>query len=163
MTRASGGAFPGVSPHAILTAKGPGVDVRIGVVSVTIASNPAPYVAYANPLTSFQREVAVLKGQADVVVGLTHLAFADDQGLDLRLLTRQGQGAALPGGQQEEPPLPGFTDGRDLEGVHRIQLEDHRLSLVCEEGPTFGFETRTVGKTSKVEIGIGRFGAWEDA
>src|SRR5205085_1632549 len=81
VTRASGGAFPGVSPHAILTAKGPGVDVRIGVVSVTIASNPAPYVAYANPLTSFQREVAVLKGQADVVVGLTHLAFADDQGL----------------------------------------------------------------------------------
>ncbi|MFL6197071.1 MAG: bifunctional metallophosphatase/5'-nucleotidase [Thermoanaerobaculia bacterium] len=81
VTRASGGPFPGVSPHAILTAKGPGGSVRLGVVGVTLASNPEPWVTYADPLASFRSEAEALTGQADVVIGLTHLAFADDQKL----------------------------------------------------------------------------------
>jgi 5'-nucleotidase len=81
VTRASGEPFPGVSPHAVLTAQGPGGSVRIGVVGVTIASNPVPYVKYTDSLDSFRKEVEALRGQADVVVGLTHLAFAQDQKL----------------------------------------------------------------------------------
>jgi 5'-nucleotidase/UDP-sugar diphosphatase len=81
VTRASGGPFPGVTPHEILTAKGPGGSVRIGVVGVTLASNPVPFAVYADPLEAFRREVDSLRGQADVVVGLTHLAFATDQTL----------------------------------------------------------------------------------
>jgi 5'-nucleotidase len=70
-----------VSPHAVLTAQGPGGSVRIGVVGVTIASNPVPFVKYTDSLDSFRKEVEALRGQADVVVGLTHLAFAQDQKL----------------------------------------------------------------------------------
>ncbi len=81
VTRSGGGAFPGVIPYAIFEAKGRGGSVRIGVVGVTLDVNKKDYVAYADPLASFRREVEALRGQADVVVGLTHLAFADDQGL----------------------------------------------------------------------------------
>ncbi len=81
VTRAGGGPFPGVTPHEILTARGPGGSVRIGVVGVTLASNPVPFAVYADPLDAFRREVESLRGQVDVVVGLTHLAFATDQTL----------------------------------------------------------------------------------
>ena len=149
VTRASGGPFPGVSPHAVLTAKGPGVDVRVGVVSVTIASNPAPYVAYGNPLTSFQREVEALKGQADVVIGLTHLAFADDQGLAEGV---PGVGLILGGHEHENVRAfrgPGFTPILKADAnartvyVHRLAYDtahksltvDSRLVIVSDEIP----------------------------
>jgi 5'-nucleotidase/UDP-sugar diphosphatase len=138
VTRASGGPFPNVSPHAVLTAKGPGVDVRVGVVSVTIASNPAPYVAYANPLTSFQREAGALKGQADVVVGLTHLAFADDQRLAEEVA---GVGLILGGHEHENVHAfrgPGFTPILKADAnartvyVHRLAYDTARKSLTVD-------------------------------
>jgi 5'-nucleotidase / UDP-sugar diphosphatase len=81
VTRASGGPFPGVPPHVILTAKSPGGSVRIGFVGVTLASNPAPFVKYEDSVSAFRREAEALRGQVDVLVGLTHLAFSQDQAL----------------------------------------------------------------------------------
>lgn len=75
VARASGGPFPGVTPNAVLTAQG----VRIGVVGVVLASNPQPFVTYADPIASFRQQVDALRGQTDVLIGLTHLDFAEDQ------------------------------------------------------------------------------------
>jgi 5'-nucleotidase/UDP-sugar diphosphatase len=58
--RASGGAFPGVSPHEVLEVQGPGGRLRLGFVGVTLASNPASYVTYGDPIASFRQEAGLL-------------------------------------------------------------------------------------------------------
>jgi 5'-nucleotidase/UDP-sugar diphosphatase len=138
VTRASGGPFPGVTSNAILTAKGPGGEVRIGVVGVTLASNPQAFVSYADPLASFRREVESLKGQADVVVGLTHLAFADDQTLAENV---PGVGLILGGHEHENvrafrgsgftPILKADANARTVY-VHRLTYDTARRSLAVD-------------------------------
>lgn len=138
VTRASGGAFPKVSPHEILTAKGRGGSVRLGVVGVTLASNPVDFASYADTLSSFRREVEALRGQVDVVVGLTHLAFADDQAL-----AEGVPGVALiMGGHEHEnvrafrgsgftPILKADANARTVY-VHRLTYDTARRSLAVD-------------------------------
>lgn len=74
--------FESVRRSQILTFRGKGGKaVRIGLIGLTLDSNPSPYVKYGEPFTSARREIAVLKPQVDVVVALTHLALAQDQKL----------------------------------------------------------------------------------
>jgi 5'-nucleotidase / UDP-sugar diphosphatase len=138
VTRASGGPFPGVSHHDILLASGPGGEVRIGVVGVTLASNPQAFVSYADPLASFRKAVESLKGQTDVVVGLTHLAFADDQAL-----AENVPGVALILGGHEHENIralrgPGFTPILKADAnartvyVHRLTYDTARRSLAVD-------------------------------
>jgi len=138
VTRASGGPFPGVSLHEILTAHGPGGGVRIGVVGVTLASNPQPFVSYADPLASFRREVESLKGQADVVVGLTHLVFADDQalaenvpGVDLILGGHEHENIRALRGSGFTPILKADANARTVY-VHRLAYDTARRSLTVD-------------------------------
>jgi 5'-nucleotidase len=127
-----------VSPHTVLTVPGPGGGVRIGVVSVTLASNPAPFVAYADPLTAFRREVESLQGQADVVIGLTHLAFAEDQ----RLAEGVPGVALILGGHEHEnvrafrgagftPILKADANARTVY-VHRLAYDTARRTLAVD-------------------------------
>jgi 5'-nucleotidase/UDP-sugar diphosphatase len=139
VTRASGGAFPGVSPHEILTAKGRrGGSVHLGVVGVTLASNPVDFASYGDTLASFRREVEAVRGQVDVVVGLTHLAFADDQAL-----AEGVPGVALiMGGHEHEnirafrgsgftPILKADANARTVY-VHRLTWDTARRSLAVD-------------------------------
>lgn len=138
VTRASGGAFPGVSPHAVLTARGLGGSVRIGVVSVTLASNPVDFASYADPLESFRREVESLRGQVDVVVGLTHLDFAEDQalaegvpGVDLILGGHEHENVRAFRGADFTPILKADANARTVY-VHRLRYDTARRSLAVD-------------------------------
>lgn len=138
VTRASGGAFPGVSPHVVLTARGPGGSVRIGVVGVTLASNPVAFASYADPLDSFRREFESLRGQVDVVVGLTHLDFAEDQALaesvpevDLILGGHEHENVRAFRGADFTPILKADANARTVY-VHHLRYDTARRSLAVD-------------------------------
>jgi 5'-nucleotidase/UDP-sugar diphosphatase len=138
VTRAGGEAFPGVTPHAVLTARGPAGDVRLGVVGVTLASNPVDFASYADPLDSFRREVGSLRGQVDVVVGLTHLAFAEDQALaegvpevDLLLGGHEHENVRAFRGSDFTPILKADANVRTVY-VHRLAWDTARRSLAVD-------------------------------
>ena len=135
VTRASGGPFPGVPSHVILTAQGPGGSVRIGVVGVTLASNPADFVKYDDSIASFRREAAALRGQVDVLVGLTHLAFSQDQALaeaipeiDLILGGHEHENVRAFRGADFTPILKADANVRTVY-VHRLSWDTARRSL----------------------------------
>jgi 5'-nucleotidase len=83
VTDAGGRPLPGVPVSRLMTLEGKdGGRVRLGILGVTLASNPAGYVRYADPLTAARGQAEHLRAQgADVVIGLTHLALAVDQQL----------------------------------------------------------------------------------
>ncbi|KEF41654.1 MAG: 5'-nucleotidase [Cyanobium sp. CACIAM 14] len=83
VTDASGRPFPGVPSSRLMALEGKdGGRLRLGVLGVTLASNPATYVRYADPLEAARSEADRLRRQgADVVIGLTHLSLAEDQRL----------------------------------------------------------------------------------
>lgn len=137
-TRASGGAFPSVTPHTVLTAQGPGGGVRIGVVGVVLNSNTASYVSYADPIDSFRKEVEALRGQADVVIGLTHLAFEEDQALaegvpevDLILGGHEHENTRAFRGSDFTPILKADANVRTVY-VHRLTYDTARRSLAVD-------------------------------
>lgn len=134
VTRASGGAFPKVSRHEVLDVQG----VRIGVVSVTLNSNPQPFVSYADPIDSFRKELESLRGQADVVVGLTHLAFDQDQALaealpevDLILGGHEHENTRAYRGSDFTPILKADANVRTVY-VHRLAYDTARKSLAVD-------------------------------
>lgn len=133
-TRASGGAFPGVTSNVVLTAQG----VRIGVVGVVLDSNQAGYVSYADPIDSFRRELDSLRGQADVVIGLTHLAFPQDQALaetipevDLILGGHEHENTRAFRGSDFTPILKADANVRTVY-VHRLTYDTDRRSLAVD-------------------------------
>ncbi len=74
--------FPGVAPTATFTVSGPqGGQVRVGLIGVTIASNPASYVHYREAIATVQEQAAILAPQTDILIALTHLDLAQDQQL----------------------------------------------------------------------------------
>jgi len=136
VTRASGGPFPGGS-------------VRIGVVGVVLASNPAPFVTYADSIESFRREAQALRGQVDVLVGLTHLAFSQDQALaevipeiDLILGGHEHENVRAFRGADFTPILKADANVRTVY-VHRLTWDparralkvDSQLVIVTDEVP----------------------------
>lgn len=142
VTRASGGAFPGVSSHAMLTGKGAGTaeknQVRIAVVGVTLNSNPQPFVSYADPIDSFRKELAALSGQADVVMGLTHLAFEQDQALaesipevDFILGGHEHENSRAYRGSDFTPILKADANVRTVY-IHRLTYDTARKSLAVD-------------------------------
>lgn len=79
---AAGEPWDNVPPYFITTIPGENeTEIRVGFVGVTLPSNPAAYVSYLDPFTQMQIYVDEIKDDTDVIVGLTHLAIADDQRL----------------------------------------------------------------------------------
>ena len=101
VTDAAGQPFPGVVTSAIVPvtvgagkpasraaagrgkgggakAAGGGRTVRIGLVGVTIDSNPKPWVKYLDAIAAARAEVAKLAGKVDAIVALTHLSLEQD-------------------------------------------------------------------------------------
>ncbi|MGK7873421.1 MAG: bifunctional UDP-sugar hydrolase/5'-nucleotidase [Xenococcaceae cyanobacterium] len=78
----TGEAFAGVPSSIILRVEDEqGAVVRVGLIGVTLESNPADYVKYKNPIDSAREEVKELQGQVDILVAVTHLSLAEDQQL----------------------------------------------------------------------------------
>jgi 5'-nucleotidase len=78
----TGQALPKVERSQILTVKSDrGNTVRIGLIGLTLDSNPASYVRYRDPIATAKNQVAALRGKVDAIVALTHLSLAEDQQL----------------------------------------------------------------------------------
>lgn len=78
----TGQKFPGIAPYRILTIAGSaGEKVRVGILGLTIDSNPASYVSYSDPIATARQTIENLQGQVDVWIALTHLSIAEDLAL----------------------------------------------------------------------------------
>lgn len=74
--------FPGVIPYKIITVTGnQGTPIKIGLIGVTLDSNPANYVTYQNPIETVKKQIEQLKNKVNIIVAITHLSLAEDQKL----------------------------------------------------------------------------------
>src|SRR5262249_8970731 len=101
-TDAAGKPFPGVEPYRLLTFKGrDGAAVRVALLGVTIETGKGKegrYWRQADSLQVAKKQLAELKGKAEVVVAVTHL----DLWMDIKL-ARQAKGIDLIlGGHEHE-------------------------------------------------------------
>lgn len=81
VTDRAGQPFPGVPASAIVPVDVGGRTVRLGLVGVTIDSNPRDWVRYRDGIVAAKPVVERLRGQVDAVVALTHLALDQDDQL----------------------------------------------------------------------------------
>jgi 5'-nucleotidase len=79
VTDAAGAPFPGIFTDAVVPVKTASGVVRIGLLGLTIDSTKQPWVQYAPAVEAARAAVARLKGKADVIVALTHLALDSDR------------------------------------------------------------------------------------
>lgn len=127
---ADGRPFADVAPRLVLpVAVAPGDTVRVGVASVVLPSNDAAYVRYVDADSTLRAEVARLDAEADVVIGLTHLAFADDvaaaatiPGLDMVLGGHEHENVRAYRGPDLTPVLKADANARTVY-VHRVTLD----------------------------------------
>ncbi len=68
--------FAGVDEHAVLEI-GPD-KIRVGVVSSVLPSTVKDYVQYGDAFGELEEDVREIRSQSEVLIGLTHLVFADD-------------------------------------------------------------------------------------
>jgi 5'-nucleotidase len=75
--------FPGVRQNVVFTVEGEhGGHVRIGLIGLTLDQNKKPWVRYKDIIQTAREQVTNLLGQGvDVIIAVTHQAFADDQKL----------------------------------------------------------------------------------
>lgn len=74
--------FPNVLPYKIVSITGEqGTIVKVGLIGVTIGSNPANYVTYTDPIETLKEQVTKLKEEVDIIVAITHLSLIQDQQL----------------------------------------------------------------------------------
>jgi 5'-nucleotidase len=93
VTDANAQPFPGVATSTIVPVRAAGGrTLRIGLVAVTIDSNPRTWVRYREAIQAARGEVENLHGRTDAIVALTHLSLQQDAefvsaipGLDLVL------------------------------------------------------------------------------
>lgn len=78
VTDAGGQPFTGVATSAIVPVKAGSRTVRIGLIGVTIDSNPKNWVTYHDAIAAAKAEVEKLRGRTDAIVALTHLSLAQD-------------------------------------------------------------------------------------
>ena len=79
----AGRPFPSVVRQRLIELRGSGgASLRLGLLGVTLPSNPAAYVRYSDAVASAIAQAQRLRQHgADVVVALTHQALAQDQQL----------------------------------------------------------------------------------
>ncbi len=144
-------AFPNViSDLVVPLALAPGDTLRVGVTSVVLPSNPKDYVRYLDADSTLRAEVATLDARTDVVIGLTHQAFADDvtaaatiPGLDLVLGGHEHENIRASRGPRWTPVLKADANVRSVY-VHHITVDratgrvdvDSRLVRITPATPT---------------------------
>ncbi|MBD2205267.1 bifunctional metallophosphatase/5'-nucleotidase [Calothrix sp. FACHB-1219] len=80
VSNSQGQPFKGVPRSIIFNVKGDrGAIVRVGLIGLTINSNPANYVSYTDPIETAKQQVKALKGKVDIIVALTHLSIESDR------------------------------------------------------------------------------------
>ncbi|HEX9951518.1 MAG TPA: bifunctional metallophosphatase/5'-nucleotidase [Rubricoccaceae bacterium] len=126
---AGAAAFPNVSPGLLMpVVLAPGDTLRVAFVSAVISSTLKPFVVYSDPVPALADETARLAPRADVVVALTHLAFADDAtvaatvpGLDMVLGGHEHENVRAYRGPRLVPVLKADANARTVY-VHRVTV-----------------------------------------
>lgn len=78
----AGQPFPQVERAPTLTVKSDrGATIRIGLIGLTLDSNPASYVRYRDPIETAKAQVSALQGKVNAIVAVTHLSLEEDQQL----------------------------------------------------------------------------------
>lgn len=80
VTDLNGDAFPNTEPYAVVPVTVGGRNLKIGLLGVTIDSNPRPWVRY-HPVIESAKAAITKMGQVDAIVALTHLSLQGDQEL----------------------------------------------------------------------------------
>jgi 5'-nucleotidase/UDP-sugar diphosphatase len=82
VTQANGEPFNNVVENVIVEIpNGDAAPLKVGLIGLTIGSNPAEYVAYQDPMATTRTQIADLKDRTDLLIGLTHLAIEGDRQL----------------------------------------------------------------------------------
>lgn len=80
VTSASGERFPNTEEYAVVPVSLGGRSLKIGLLGVTIDSNPRAYVRY-QPVEESARRAITQMGAVDAIIALTHLSLQGDQAL----------------------------------------------------------------------------------
>jgi 5'-nucleotidase / UDP-sugar diphosphatase len=138
--------FPNVRQNVVLTVPElklqptAGRMLRIGMFGLTIDSNSADYVRYADPVETARQQVAALKDKADVIIALTHLAIAQDEqlaesvpGLAMILGGHEHQNIKVLRGNDFVPVLKADSNAKSAY-VHRLRYnpQTRRLDVDSE-------------------------------
>ncbi|MEZ4474950.1 MAG: bifunctional metallophosphatase/5'-nucleotidase [bacterium] len=139
--RGDGKPFPGVDPRIVRTIETPTGTWTIGLLSVTLNSNPHEWVRYdADYVAVAQREVEALKAAgADLIIGLTHLDLDDDEALaedvpdiDFILGGHEHENVRVYRGRDFTPVLKADANARTVY-IHRLtRLDDGQIDLSSE-------------------------------
>ena len=78
VTDANGQAFQKVERNRIQVIESGGQRLRVGYFGVTLPSNPTKYVKYTDFMEEAAKQVRELRPKVDILIALTHLAYADD-------------------------------------------------------------------------------------
>lgn len=128
-TQPDGSPIPGVRPDTILTVTDEGGTARIALTGAVLASNPRPYVVYADPVAAMTTEAARLDGRADALLGLTHLAFDQDvevaentPAYDLIMGGHEHENVSAERGERFTPIRKADANARTV-WVHRLRID----------------------------------------
>lgn len=134
ITDAGGAPFANTQTFAIVPVQAGGRALRIGLIGVTMAADPKPFVRYGPVVESAKAAIAQIKaaGGADAIIALTHLPMGDDQALV----------AAVPeidlslGGHEHENFL--LYRGADLTPIVKADANVRTLAVVTMTFPQGG-------------------------
>ena len=119
--------FDGVDEHTVLTV---GPDrIRVGLVSAVLPSTVKDWISYTDPLDALAEDARELAETSDVLIGLTHLSFADDARaastipeLDLVLGGHEHENVRAYRGADLTPILKADANARTAY-VHHVRLD----------------------------------------
>lgn len=77
--RQNGNDIPDYVVHTFRSPRG--TELKVGLIGLTINSNPVDYVTYLDPVTEARKAIAAAQKVSDLVLGITHLTMDEDADL----------------------------------------------------------------------------------
>jgi 5'-nucleotidase len=134
VTDVNGRLFPKTETFAVVPVQVGGRARRIGLIGLTIDSNPRPWVRYAPPVESANAAIEKIRatGPVDAIIALTHLALDEDQ----ILVTAVPDIDVSLGGHEHENWL--IHRGADLTPIVKADANVRTLAIVSLTFPERG-------------------------
>lgn len=121
VTDAEGRPFPNTVATAIVPFRAGGRTIRIGLLGIAIDATRKPWVRYLPAIDSARAAAASLKGKADAIVALTHVAIATDAaiaaavpGIDLILGGHEHENWIIRRGERFTPIVKADANARSV-------------------------------------------------
>lgn len=128
VTDMNGEPFPNTVPFAVVPVAVGGRALKIGLIGVTINSNPRPWVQYHPPVAATKAVIAKM-GPVDAIIALTHLSLAGDQ----ELVSAVPEITASLGGHEHENWLA--YRGADLTPIVKADANVRSLAVLTVTFP----------------------------